>query len=158
MTRFESKRRRAKCPPDISSARTAWFSAVRKAFFPRDLVSYAPAIEVLIAVGKQTMADFDDRMVFDFGGMPRGYGWIFPKKDHLNVGVYSMFPRRSIRDDLKRFMSRYETLRAHDDVKILGHSIPTQNRAGSTPRIASSSSATPPASPSRSMEKGSTSR
>jgi len=106
------------------------FSAVRKAFFPRDLVSYAPAIEVLIAVGKQTMADFDDRMVFDFGGMPRGYGWIFPKKDHLNVGVYSMFPRRSIRDDLKRFMSRYETLRAHDDVKILGHSIPTQNRAG----------------------------
>ena len=106
------------------------FSAVRKAFFPRDLVSYAPAIEVLIPVGEQTMADFDDRMVFDFGGMPRGYGWIFPKKDHLNVGVYSMFPRRSIRDDLKRFMSRYETLRAHDDVKILGHSIPTQNREG----------------------------
>ena len=28
-------------------------------------------------------------VLFDFGGMPRGYGWIFPKKDHLNVGVFS---------------------------------------------------------------------
>jgi geranylgeranyl reductase family protein len=104
------------------------FSKVRKSFFPRDLVSYAPAIETLIPANDAVMADFGDRMLFDFGGMPRGYGWIFPKKDHLNVGVYSMFPRRSIRDDLSRFMSRYAALRGYDDVKILGHSIPTRNR------------------------------
>jgi flavin-dependent dehydrogenase len=104
------------------------FSAVRKSFFPRDLVSYAPAIEVLIPADDAVMSEFDNRLLFDFGGMPRGYGWIFPKKDHLNVGVYSMFPRRSIRDDLKRFMSRYETLRGYDDAKVLGHSIPTRNR------------------------------
>lgn len=28
-------------------------------------------------------------MAFDFGVVPSGYGWVFPKKDHLNVGVYT---------------------------------------------------------------------
>ena len=28
-------------------------------------------------------------LTFDFASFPDGYGWIFPKGDHLNVGVYS---------------------------------------------------------------------
>jgi geranylgeranyl reductase family protein len=28
-------------------------------------------------------------LTFDFGGVPGGYGWIFPKGDHVNVGMYS---------------------------------------------------------------------
>ena len=28
-------------------------------------------------------------LTFDFGSVRNGYGWIFPKGDHLNVGVYS---------------------------------------------------------------------
>ena len=27
-------------------------------------------------------------LIFDFAAVPNGYGWIFPKKDHLNVGLY----------------------------------------------------------------------
>jgi flavin-dependent dehydrogenase len=27
-------------------------------------------------------------LTFDFAAVPNGYAWIFPKKDHLNVGVY----------------------------------------------------------------------
>jgi len=27
------------------------------------------------------------RMVIEFGGIPGGYGWVFPKGDHVNVGV-----------------------------------------------------------------------
>ena len=27
---------------------------------------------------------------FDFGVVPRGYGWIFPKKDHLSVGIVTL--------------------------------------------------------------------
>jgi geranylgeranyl reductase family protein len=26
---------------------------------------------------------------FDFGIVPKGYGWVFPKRDHLSVGVFS---------------------------------------------------------------------
>jgi geranylgeranyl reductase family protein len=32
----------------------------------------------------------DGAMEFDFGAVDRGYGWIFPKDDHLNVGLYSL--------------------------------------------------------------------
>lgn len=28
-------------------------------------------------------------MTFDFGVVPRGYGWVFPKGDHYNVGLYT---------------------------------------------------------------------
>jgi geranylgeranyl reductase family protein len=28
-------------------------------------------------------------LTFDFGSVPRGYAWVFPKGNHLNVGVYS---------------------------------------------------------------------
>ena len=31
-------------------------------------------------------------MLFDFFRVPGGYGWIFPKRDHLNVGLYSIYP------------------------------------------------------------------
>jgi geranylgeranyl reductase family protein len=28
-------------------------------------------------------------LTFDFGSVPQGYAWVFPKGDHLNIGVYS---------------------------------------------------------------------
>lgn len=34
-------------------------------------------------------SDAPGTMIFDFRVCRRGYGWIFPKGDHLNVGVYS---------------------------------------------------------------------
>ena len=30
---------------------------------------------------------WQDTMGFDFGGLPGGYGWVFPKGDHLNIGL-----------------------------------------------------------------------
>ena len=35
-------------------------------------------------------------MQLDFGVVPSGYGWVFPKGDHLNVGVYTNSPRKGI--------------------------------------------------------------
>ena len=72
-------------------------SRVRSEIFGRDIVRCAPAVEALVTVRPEHAARIGDRMLFDFGGMPRGYGWIFPKKDHLNVGVFSIFPLRSAR-------------------------------------------------------------
>lgn len=31
--------------------------------------------------------EWQDAIGFDFGGMPGGYGWLFPKGDHLNIGL-----------------------------------------------------------------------
>jgi geranylgeranyl reductase family protein len=42
------------------------------------------ALEVQAAAPRK-----DVDLLFDFAGAPEGYGWIFPKRDHVNVGVYS---------------------------------------------------------------------
>jgi geranylgeranyl reductase family protein len=33
-----------------------------------------------------------DALGIDFGGVPGGYGWLFPKGDHVNLGVYGWRP------------------------------------------------------------------
>jgi geranylgeranyl reductase family protein len=42
------------------------------------------ALEVKTAMPKDGSG-----LIFDFAGVSNGYAWIFPKGDHLNVGVYS---------------------------------------------------------------------
>jgi geranylgeranyl reductase family protein len=46
--------------------------------------SQAFALEVEAPPPEQKM-----ELTFDFAGAANGYGWIFPKGDHVNVGVYS---------------------------------------------------------------------
>ncbi len=104
------------------------FSAVRQCVFGRDLVSYAPAVEALVSVTPDRAARLGNRVLFDFGGMPRGYGWIFPKTDHLNVGVFSIYPTSSIKADLARFMAQYDILERPIRVRQLGFAIPLKNR------------------------------
>ena len=104
------------------------FSAVRQSVFGRDLVTYAPAVEALVTVAPEKAERVGNRVVFDFGGMPHGYGWIFPKNDHLNVGVFSIYGSRSIKADLARFMDRYGILESPARVRHLGFSIPLKNR------------------------------
>jgi geranylgeranyl reductase family protein len=48
------------------------------------------AIETELQVGEKAVQDFiEDNAYFDlyFGVSPAGYGWVFPKNDHLTVGV-----------------------------------------------------------------------
>ncbi|MCD4690030.1 hypothetical protein K8S17_01065 [bacterium] len=45
--------------------------------------------------------------MLDAGAKRHGYGWIFPKRDHLNVGVCGAAPlTASYREDLKTFVAR----------------------------------------------------
>ena len=50
-------------------------------------VSKAYAIESEIYVSDSSMRKYDKTVGLDWGTLPNGYGWIFPKKDHLSVGV-----------------------------------------------------------------------
>jgi geranylgeranyl reductase family protein len=49
----------------------------------------APALEVELRPSDRMLARIDDRARFDFGVVSHGYGWVFPKGDHLSVGVVS---------------------------------------------------------------------
>ena len=105
-------------------------SAVRTRVFGRRLVSYVPVVEALVAVPDAALQSFGDRAVFDFGGMPKGYGWIFPKRDHLNVGIYSPFGGTALRQHLMEFIDRYPALRLRRRIEYRGYAIPLRNKAG----------------------------
>jgi geranylgeranyl reductase family protein len=105
-------------------------SAVRQAVFGRGAVTYAPALEALLYVSQEDIARFRNRVLFDLGGTERGYGWIFPKRDHLNVGVYSVFGARQLHRELDRFVARYASLARVERQVRVGYPIPLRNVAG----------------------------
>jgi geranylgeranyl reductase family protein len=45
------------------------------------------ALEGNITPPGDVLHNWDDALGVDFGDMPGGYGWLFPKRDHLNLGV-----------------------------------------------------------------------
>ncbi len=57
----------------------------------RRLTGRFPQIRSGFAVEASTEGCLPDgmRMGFDFSRIPGGYGWVFPKADHLNVGLYT---------------------------------------------------------------------
>ena len=104
-------------------------SAVRRRVFGGDVVECAPAVEALVYARPEALARFRDRVLLDLAGMPRGYGWIFGKRDHLNVGVYSICRAGGIRGHLAAFLARHPPLAGCERIRYLGHPIPVANRA-----------------------------
>ena len=61
-------------------------------------------------------------MQFDFGVVPHGYGWIFPKRDHYNVGVYTSSPEVHLtRSDVQRYVA--SLMPGTNALGIIGHKI-----------------------------------
>ena len=63
---------------------------------------------------------------FDFGALPHGYGWIFPKQDHLSVGVFQAQPGKAVglRQHLDRFIACQPVLQGAHMLHFQGHPIP----------------------------------
>jgi len=49
-----------------------------------------PALEYEVFVDDGLLDRFSGSARFDFGVVPYGYGWVFPKRDHLSIGVLTM--------------------------------------------------------------------
>ena len=54
-----------------------------------DLPALAPALEYEIYPAVDDFTRFSERPRFDFGAIDAGYAWVFPKRDHLSVGILS---------------------------------------------------------------------
>jgi len=109
-------------------------SGVRAKLFGREVVSNVPALEAFVQAPDTDGDGFGERALFDFGAMPRGYGWIFPKRDHLNVGVYSPFGGKALRRHLDAFIDCYPALRGGRVLGYRGFVIPIGNPAGAFER------------------------
>ena len=52
-------------------------------------IQLTPAVECEIEVNEKTFDRLSHSARFDYAAAPAGYGWIFPKKNHLSVGLLS---------------------------------------------------------------------
>ncbi len=68
----------------------------------------AGAIEVEAAVPDETLRRFADHPIFIFGEIGNGYIWIFPKADHLSIGIGGLNPGPGeLQSALERVMKRF---------------------------------------------------
>jgi flavin-dependent dehydrogenase len=52
-----------------------------------ELRNLVPALECEVTLADEQMALLRQTARFDFGFVPAGYAWVFPKRDHLSIGV-----------------------------------------------------------------------
>ena len=79
---------------------------------------HAVALEANYPADARVMADWERYIALDLGGIPGGYGWVFPKGDHLNIGVGGW---KSVGPDLRRLLSKYCAYYGFDDTKLFAH-------------------------------------
>lgn len=87
----------------------------------------AAAIEIEVSVPAGTLARFRHRPVLIFGEIGIGYLWIFPKADHLSVGIGALHPRpRELQSVLESVMDRFGI--SIRDQAWRGHPLPIFSR------------------------------
>ncbi|MDY6846222.1 MAG: geranylgeranyl reductase family protein, partial [Chloroflexota bacterium] len=70
-----------------------------------------------------------DTITFDFGTLFFGYGWIFPKRDHLNIGVCRTWPaNRASKKHLLRFIDQHPALHKDRIIDIRAYPVPQGTR------------------------------
>ena len=60
----------------------------------------------------------------DFGGVPDGYGWVFPKREGLSVGIGGMFRdgvKINLRQSFERFLQGLSYLNKREVNRVEGH-------------------------------------
>ena len=60
----------------------------------------------------------------DFGGVPNGYGWVFPKKEWLSIGIGGMFretKKMNPRQYFKSFLKGLDYIPEGKTGKVIGH-------------------------------------
>jgi flavin-dependent dehydrogenase len=70
-------------------------SAIAKAGGWSELPHLAPALEWEVFLSDEDFAQFGNVARFDFNFIDAGYAWVFPKRDHISVGILTMRRRSS---------------------------------------------------------------
>jgi geranylgeranyl reductase family protein len=80
------------------------YSLVNRLFQIAAPRALATAVEINIPrSGQEELSN--DVPCFDYGAVPQGYGWVFPKRDHWSVGLYTLSRREpNIREYLIQYL------------------------------------------------------
>lgn len=74
------------------------------------------AIESEVVADEPGMAHWQDRLGLDLGTLHASYGWVFPKGDHLSVGVGGL----PILDDYGSRLKEYDAMHTSARVPVIG--------------------------------------
>jgi geranylgeranyl reductase family protein len=85
---------------------------------------YGVALEGNLPHARADAARFEGRAVLELGTIPGGYGWVFPKGDHLNFGVGGWeHEGPKLRDHLRRLCDEHGVDHARLE-QVRGHRLP----------------------------------
>jgi geranylgeranyl reductase family protein len=83
------------------------------------------ALQAEVPVAPEVLAQWRGTIGGDFGRLPNGIGWVFPKSDHLLVGLLSFNQKSSWkRDQLFAFLRGHGLACDPDKVRVYGHYLP----------------------------------
>jgi geranylgeranyl reductase family protein len=89
-----------------------------------DSREYGVALEANVPHAAVEAERYRGRLVLELGVLPGGYGWVFPKGDHVNVGVGGWAKEApTLRAELSRFCREYELDESRLE-NVRGHRLP----------------------------------
>jgi geranylgeranyl reductase family protein len=80
------------------------YSVVNRVFSIGRPKGYAVAVEVTLRRDEATLP-VETPPCFDLGAIDSGYGWVFPKDDHWNVGLYTLGKTKNLRQRLTAYIA-----------------------------------------------------
>ena len=81
--------------------------------------------EIIPRYDLSQLKGFNGSLDLDFNVIPKGYGWIFPKKEHLSVGVFTTLPKmKDIKQYLSSYLSQKGLANGYQTASLKGHQIP----------------------------------
>ncbi len=88
-------------------------------------VRLGAAVEGEVRVPLSQLREAQSSILFDMGALPRGYRWVFPKGDHLNVGSCTTQPKvRGVKASCLELLDRNPLLRGYSDLSMTGAPLP----------------------------------
>jgi geranylgeranyl reductase family protein len=94
----------------------------------RHRLPIAPLVEWEVWVNNEIFSRFSESARFEFGPVPAGYAWIFPKKNHLSVGLGGYTTGKlDLKGRLERFLES-SGIHAVERVEQHGYFIPMTPR------------------------------
>ncbi len=84
----------------------------------------AASLETEISAPAGVLARYSGSIKIEYGLIPSGYAWVFPKADHLSVGVWSNSPRSKLPRQLENYIQSEGLSGPEARVKTRGWIIP----------------------------------
>jgi geranylgeranyl reductase family protein len=93
-------------------------------------MEYVAGIESEIVVPEEELAKWKSRAQMDLGSIPGGYAWVFPKRDHLSIGVGCLASKaRHLSRHHQKFLNSL-SIGSYTIARSSSHLVPTCTKGG----------------------------